>query len=183
MVDFSNKYPLGAPKGGRSNTASCSLARFALSPASIQIERDLGKPRMWHHAWTSGPTGASTGPLLSVRALWSNQSRKQRRGSPKPSIFPCTAVPSPMMAASSYPESRRWRSTGDPWLRAVHRGGAPAAVRLMPVMRKIGIPQPRVEVYPAYNVNLFLTRPIELGQNRERILCSSISTIVSRERP
>ena len=29
--------------------------------------------------------------------------------------------------------------------------------RLMPVMRKIGIPEPRVEVYPAYNVNVFTT--------------------------
>ena len=27
--------------------------------------------------------------------------------------------------------------------------------RLMPVMQKIGIPEPRVEVYPAYNVNVF----------------------------
>ena len=29
--------------------------------------------------------------------------------------------------------------------------------RLMPVMKKIGIPEPRVEVYPAYNVNVFTT--------------------------
>ena len=29
--------------------------------------------------------------------------------------------------------------------------------RLMPVMRRIGIPEPRVEVYPAYNVNIFTT--------------------------
>ena len=29
--------------------------------------------------------------------------------------------------------------------------------RLGPVMRKIGIPQPRVEVYEAYNVNVFTT--------------------------
>ena len=29
--------------------------------------------------------------------------------------------------------------------------------RLGPVMRKIGIPQPRVEVYDAYNVNVFTT--------------------------
>ncbi len=29
--------------------------------------------------------------------------------------------------------------------------------RLMPVMQKIGIPEPRVEVYPAYNVNVFTT--------------------------
>ena len=27
--------------------------------------------------------------------------------------------------------------------------------RLMPVMQKIGIPEPRAEVYPAYNVNVF----------------------------
>ena len=27
--------------------------------------------------------------------------------------------------------------------------------RLMPVMKKIGIPAPRAEVYPAYNVNVF----------------------------
>ena len=27
--------------------------------------------------------------------------------------------------------------------------------RLMPVMQKIGIPEPRTEVYPAYNVNVF----------------------------
>jgi len=27
--------------------------------------------------------------------------------------------------------------------------------RLMPIMRKIGIPEPRGEVYPAYNVNVF----------------------------
>ena len=27
--------------------------------------------------------------------------------------------------------------------------------RLMPVMQKIGIPEPRVEVYPAHNVNVF----------------------------
>ena len=29
--------------------------------------------------------------------------------------------------------------------------------RLMPVMKKIGIPAPRAEVYPAYNVNVFTT--------------------------
>ena len=29
--------------------------------------------------------------------------------------------------------------------------------RLGPVMRKIGIPQPRVEVHDAYNVNVFAT--------------------------
>ncbi len=29
--------------------------------------------------------------------------------------------------------------------------------RLMPVMQRIGIPAPHVEVYPAYNVNLFTT--------------------------
>jgi len=29
--------------------------------------------------------------------------------------------------------------------------------RLMPVMKKIGIPEPRTEVYPAYNVNAFKT--------------------------
>ena len=29
--------------------------------------------------------------------------------------------------------------------------------RLGPVMRKIGIPEPQVEVYPAYNVNVFKT--------------------------
>jgi hypothetical protein len=29
--------------------------------------------------------------------------------------------------------------------------------RLMPVMQKIGIPEPQVEVYPVYNVNLFST--------------------------
>ena len=29
--------------------------------------------------------------------------------------------------------------------------------RLMPVMQKIGIPEPQVEVYPAYNVNVFTT--------------------------
>jgi len=29
--------------------------------------------------------------------------------------------------------------------------------RLMPVMQKIGIPEPRAEVYPAYNVNVFKT--------------------------
>ena len=31
------------------------------------------------------------------------------------------------------------------------------ANRLGPVMRKIGIPQPRVEVHDAYNVNVFAT--------------------------
>ena len=31
------------------------------------------------------------------------------------------------------------------------------ANRLMPVMRKIGIPEPRVEVYPAYSVHVFTT--------------------------
>ncbi len=31
------------------------------------------------------------------------------------------------------------------------------ASRLMHVMRKIGIPEPRVEVYPAYNVEVFTT--------------------------
>ncbi len=29
--------------------------------------------------------------------------------------------------------------------------------RLMPVMKKIGIPEPQVKVYPAYNVNVFKT--------------------------
>ena len=29
--------------------------------------------------------------------------------------------------------------------------------RLLPVMKKIGILEPRVEVYPAYNVNVFKT--------------------------
>ena len=29
--------------------------------------------------------------------------------------------------------------------------------RLGPVMRKIGIPEPQVEVYPAHNVNVFTT--------------------------
>ena len=29
--------------------------------------------------------------------------------------------------------------------------------RLMPVMKRIGIPEPRGEVYPAYNVNVFTT--------------------------
>ena len=29
--------------------------------------------------------------------------------------------------------------------------------RLMPVMKKIGIPPPRAEIYPAYNVNVFTT--------------------------
>ena len=29
------------------------------------------------------------------------------------------------------------------------------ASRLMPVMKRIGIPEPRVEAHPAYNVNLF----------------------------
>ena len=29
--------------------------------------------------------------------------------------------------------------------------------RLIPVMKKIGIPAPRAEVYPAYNVNVFKT--------------------------
>jgi len=29
--------------------------------------------------------------------------------------------------------------------------------RLMPVMKKIGIPEPQVEVYPTYNVNIFKT--------------------------
>ena len=31
------------------------------------------------------------------------------------------------------------------------------ASRLMPVMKKIGIPAPQAEVYPAYNVNVFTT--------------------------
>ncbi len=31
------------------------------------------------------------------------------------------------------------------------------ASRLMHVMQKIGIPEPRVEVYPAYNVEVFTT--------------------------
>ena len=31
------------------------------------------------------------------------------------------------------------------------------ASRLRPVMQKIGIPEPRGEVYPAYNVNVFST--------------------------
>ena len=29
--------------------------------------------------------------------------------------------------------------------------------RLMPIMQKIGIPEPEVEIYPAYNVNVFKT--------------------------
>jgi len=29
--------------------------------------------------------------------------------------------------------------------------------RLMAVMQKIGIPEPQVEIYPAYNVNVFTT--------------------------
>jgi len=29
--------------------------------------------------------------------------------------------------------------------------------RLMPVMQKIGIPAPRAEVYPAYNLKVFKT--------------------------
>ncbi|MCH7736979.1 MAG: hypothetical protein IH872_06205 [Chloroflexi bacterium] len=29
--------------------------------------------------------------------------------------------------------------------------------RLMPVMQRIGIPAPQVEIYPAYNVNVFTT--------------------------
>lgn len=29
--------------------------------------------------------------------------------------------------------------------------------RLFPIMRKIGIPEPLAEVYPAYNINVFKT--------------------------
>ena len=29
--------------------------------------------------------------------------------------------------------------------------------RLIPVMQKIGIPEPRAEIYPAHNVNVFKT--------------------------
>ena len=29
--------------------------------------------------------------------------------------------------------------------------------RLMPVMQKIGIPEPRVEIYPVHNINVFKT--------------------------
>ena len=28
---------------------------------------------------------------------------------------------------------------------------------IMPIMQKIGIPEPEVEIYPAYNVNVFKT--------------------------